>query len=129
LTDLHCEFNLTASYKDCSTSWEDFFILAPPLARTGADCIIGHDAALFSHARQDTRFTLSSIVIGDNVTIGATAVIMAGVTIGDGAVVSAGAVTKDTRIGSGGVWGGVPARLIRRSNDSRADFEESGSTL
>ena len=107
-----------------SNTYSAGVILDPPLTRIGADCIIGHDAVLFSHAIEGTRFSLSSIVIGDNVTIGATAVIMAGVTIGDGALVSAGAVvTKDTRIGSGEVWGGVPARLLRRSNDSRSGGE------
>ena len=52
--------------------------------------------------------------IGDNVTIGATAVVMSGVTIGDGAIVSAGAlVLKDTQIGPGEVWGGIPAKRLK----------------
>ena len=89
-------------------------ILDPPLTKAGANCIVGHDAVLFSHAIEGTRFSLAPIVMGDNVTIGATAVIMSGVTIGDDAIVSAGAVVaKDTRIGPGEIWGGVPARLIR----------------
>jgi hypothetical protein len=89
-------------------------LLDPPLTEFGANCIIGHDAVLFCHAIEGRRFALSRIRVGDNVTIGATAVIMSGVSIGDGAIVSAGAVVlKDTRIGPGEVWGGVPAKRLR----------------
>jgi acetyltransferase-like isoleucine patch superfamily enzyme len=89
-------------------------ILDPPLTELGANCIIGHDAVLFSHAIEGRHFALSRIKAGDNVTIGATAVIMSGVSIGDGAIVSAGSVVlKDTRIGPGEIWGGVPAKRIK----------------
>lgn len=88
-------------------------ILDPPLTELGADCIIGHDAVLFSHAIEGRHFALAPIRIGNRVTVGAKAVIMAGVHIGDGAIVSAGAVVrKDTRIGAGEIWGGVPARRL-----------------
>lgn len=90
-------------------------ILDPPLTYIGDNCIIGHDAVLFSHAIEGKRFALAAIQIGNNVTIGATAVIMSGVIIGDGAIVSAGSVVgKGTRIGAGEIWGGVPAKLIKR---------------
>jgi len=89
-------------------------ILDPPLTSFGSDCIVGHDAVLFSHAIEGRHFSLSRIRIGDNVTIGAMAVIMSGVTIGDGAIVSSGSVVlKDTQIGPGEIWGGVPAKRIR----------------
>ncbi len=89
-------------------------ILDPPLTEFGANCIIGHDAVLFCHAIEGRHFALSRIRVGDNVTIGATAVIMPGVSIGDGAIVSAGAVVlKDTLIGPGEVWGGVPAKRLQ----------------
>ena len=89
-------------------------ILDPPLIEFGANCIVGHDAVLFSHAIEGRHFALSRIRVGNNVTIGATAVIMSGVTIGDGAIVSAGAIVlKDTRIGPGEVWGGVPAKRLK----------------
>jgi hypothetical protein len=89
-------------------------ILDPPLTEFGANCIIGHDAVLFCHAIEGRHFALSRIRVGDNVTIGATAVIMPGVQIGDGAIVSAGAVVlKDTHIGPNEVWGGVPAKRLR----------------
>lgn len=89
-------------------------LLDPPLTELGANCIIGHDAVLFCHAIEGSHFALSRIRAGDNVTIGAAAVVMSGVTIGDGAIVSAGAlVLKDTRIGPGEVWGGVPAKRLK----------------
>lgn len=89
-------------------------ILDPPLTELGANCIIGHDAVLFSHAIEGRRFALSRIRAGDNVTIGATAVVMSGVQIGDGAIISAGSVVlKDTRIGPNEVWGGVPAKRLK----------------
>lgn len=89
-------------------------ILDPPLSEFGANCIIGHDAVLFCHAIEGRHFALSRIRVGDNVTIGTTAVIMPGVWIGNGAIVSAGAVVlKDTRIGPGEVWGGVPAKRLK----------------
>jgi acetyltransferase-like isoleucine patch superfamily enzyme len=89
-------------------------ILDPPLTRIGDNSIIGHDAVLFSHAIEGRNFSLNAIRIGNNVTIGATAVIMSDVEIGDGAIISAGAiVTKGTRIGACEVWGGVPARQLK----------------
>jgi acetyltransferase-like isoleucine patch superfamily enzyme len=91
-------------------------ILDPPLTSIGDNCIIGHDAVLFSHAIEGKKLSLAAIHIGNNVTIGATAVVMSGVTIGDGAIISAGAVvTKGSSIGEGEVWGGVPAKPLRRS--------------
>ncbi len=89
-------------------------ILDPPLTRIGNNTIIGHDAVLFSHAIEGRRLSLDAIRIGNDVTIGAKAIIMPGVAIGNGAIVSAGAVVmKGTCIGAGEVWGGVPAKLIR----------------
>lgn len=89
-------------------------LLDPALTEMGDNCIVGHDAVLFCHAIEGSHFSLSRIRTGDNVTIGATAVVMAGVRIGDGAIVSAGAVVpKDTQIGAGEVWGGIPARRLR----------------
>jgi len=96
-------------------------LLDPPLTRIGSNTIIGHDAAIFAHVIEGSRLELKAVVIGDTVTIGAKAVVMAGVHIGDNAIVSAGAVViKDTHIGAGEIWGGIPARKIKATSTVKA---------
>ena len=100
-----------------SNSYSAGTILDPPLTSIGSNSIIGHDAVLFSHAIEGHHFSLAAIRIGDNVTIGAKAVVMSDVTIGDGAIVSVGAVvTKGSRIGVGEVWGGIPAKRLKATS-------------
>lgn len=68
-----------------------------------------------SHDVDDPQFTadFKPIKVGHHCWLGTGAIILQGVSIGDGAVVAAGAVvTKD--IPSYEVWGGVPARYIRK---------------
>ncbi len=89
-------------------------ILDPALVEIGANCVVGHDAVLFCHVIEGRRLALAPIRIDDEVTIGASVVVMPGVEIGKGAIVSAGAVvSKGSRIPAGEVWGGVPARRLR----------------
>ena len=102
-----------------SNSYSAGVLLDPPLVQMGDNCIVGHDAVLFCHAIEGRHFALGKILLGNNVTIGATAVVMSDVVIGDGAIVSAGAVVrKGTRIGAGELWGGVPATLLRNARGS-----------
>jgi len=99
-------------------------LLDPPLTTIGRNSIVGHDAVVFAHIIEGNRFELSPVRIGDDVTIGAHAVVMPGVEIGDGAVVSVGAVvTKGSRIGPGEIWGGVPARRL----GLREDYPPAGT--
>lgn len=56
-------------------------------------------------------------VIGDGVWIGARAVVLQGVEIGDRAVIAAGAVVN-RNIPPDEIWGGVPAKFIKR-NEAR----------
>ena len=51
------------------------------------------------------------VKIGDDVWVGANAVILPGVTISDGAVIAAGAVVNSD-VPTNEIWGGVPARRI-----------------
>jgi acetyltransferase-like isoleucine patch superfamily enzyme len=65
-------------------------------------------------------WTEKDVIIGNDVWIGANAVILAGMTVGDGAIVAAGAVvTRD--VPPNAIVGGVPARIIghrKARNDS-----------
>ncbi|WP_324184883.1 acyltransferase [Endobacterium cereale] len=68
------------------------------------------------------------ITIGDDVWIGANAVILDGVTIGRGAVIAAGAVvTKD--IPELGIAAGVPAKVVRRRGESASTTKSRRSEV
>ena len=90
-------------------------ILDPPLTIIGSNTIIGEDALLYSHAIEGRHLSHAIINIGDNVTIGAKSIIMSGVKIGNGSIIAAGSVVlKKTEIGSNEIWGGVPAKFIKK---------------
>lgn len=66
------------------------------------------------------RTVLAPISIGDGAWIGSGATILPGVTIGPGCVIAAGAVvTKDCE--ANGLYGGIPARLMRDLSQGRAN--------
>ncbi|MFZ2633420.1 MAG: acyltransferase [Desulfosalsimonadaceae bacterium] len=87
----------------------------------GNNVLIGPNAVIVTGNHDYERADLTAIEqeyygkpihIGDNVWIGANAVVLGGVTIGDHAVVAAGAVVADD-VAPYTVAGGVPARKIR----------------
>jgi acetyltransferase-like isoleucine patch superfamily enzyme len=72
--------------------------------------------------------TAEGIVIGDDVWIGAGALVTDGVTIGEGAVVAAGAVVTGD-VPPHTVVGGVPAKVIRRIEPGALSPAESGTRV
>lgn len=84
---------------------------------------VGHDTNISSHVKlitgshdvDDYNFTADflPIHIGHHCWIGTGAMVLQGVKIGDGAVVAAGAVVNKD-VPSGEIWGGIPARFIRK---------------
>jgi len=83
--------------------------------RIAAHCVIvpaNHGTAADGGIIADQPLTKRGIRIGDDVWIGAGARILDGADIGDGCVVGAGAVVRG-RLEPGGIYAGVPARLVR----------------
>lgn len=85
----------------------------------GNDCLIAAGVRFIDHDHGILVGALirlqdgpeAEIKVGNDVWIGANAVVLKGVTIGDGAVVAAGAVVTKS-IPSMEVWGGVPAKKL-----------------
>ncbi|MET3574864.1 2,3,4,5-tetrahydropyridine-2,6-dicarboxylate N-acetyltransferase [Bhargavaea ullalensis] len=59
------------------------------------------------------------VTVGDNVLIGANAVLLEGVRVGDGAVIAAGSIVTDD-VPAGAVVAGTPARVIKQAADVRS---------
>lgn len=93
-------------------------IFDPHFVEIGDNTLIGQYALLMPHVIERNTLSHKRIRIGSNVTIGAHAVVMSGVIIEDNAIVATGAVVlKGTHILKGEVWGGVPSRKIKDTED------------
>ena len=88
----------------------------------GSGCLIGHNvviATLNHDLDPDTRQAMhpKPVVLGENVWVGAGAIIVPGVTVGDGAVIGAGSiVTRDVKART--IVAGNPARPIRNLTET-----------
>ena len=85
---------------------------------------ITHDGGvwIFRHTHPDID-VFGKIVVGNNVFIGAGAIIMPGVTIGDHSVIGAGAVVTHD-IPSGYVAVGVPAKPVKTIEEYWANIQD-----
>ncbi|ASM51594.1 maltose O-acetyltransferase [Pseudoalteromonas espejiana DSM 9414] len=119
----HCDYGNQITIGDRTFININCTVLDAPISEAsitiGNDCLIGPNVQLLavSHAVNPTQRLnkenfASPITIGNNVWIGAGAIILAGVTVGDNAVVGAGSVvTKNVEKNS--AVAGNPAREIR----------------
>ena len=99
----------------------------------GEDCTLLHGVTL-GEARFDE---LDCPHLGDRVTVGAGAQVLGGITVGDNALIGAGSVVVSS-VSAGAAVAGVPARVIRRSDESledtardlpRPDLDDTASDL
>jgi serine acetyltransferase len=71
----------------------------------GDNCMFGYDAILSGHVYEGNRLYLKTVKLGNNVTVGANAVILAGADIGDNVIVGANTVVpKDRVIPPNTIW-------------------------
>lgn len=92
--------------------------------------ILGHDGSIsmLNRAYDKKLDRVGAVIIGDNVFIGHGAIILPGVTIGNNVIVAAGCVvSKDILDGS--VVGGIPAKVIGRTDDLVEKLERETQEL
>ncbi len=106
-------------------------ISARILVRIGRRVKLGGNVRIYDHdyhaleaglrrGRQDGQQVRSRPVrIGDDVFVGANAIILKGATIGDRAVIGAGSVVSGT-VPADEIWTGNPARFLKRAPDTAA---------
>ena len=100
--------------------------IAGPLS-IGDDVMMGPGVMIFTQNHRNDDLTVpmrlqtapkEKVTIGNDVWIGANAIILPGVTVGNGVIIGAGAiVTKD--VPDYAVVGGNPARIIRFRNEKK----------
>lgn len=91
----------------------------PQLITIGPKVYITHGCTILTHyldtSKIKTSFTVGEVRLEENCFLGCRTVICAPVTIGRNSVVAAGSiVTKD--IPPNELWGGVPAKFIKKLN-------------
>jgi len=94
----------------------------PSLISLGKKVTLGGSVTIVGHYGQSGFLVLAPVTIGDRVTVGLKASIMGGAQIGDDAkIMPHSVVMPKTVIGSGEVWGGVPAVRIHVPSGTKTD--------
>lgn len=89
-------------------------IYDPHLVQVGHHVLGGAQSLIIPHMIEGDRLGHYPIRIGNNVTIGANAIILPGVTIEDEVLVGAASVVpKNSYLKKGDIWAGNPAKFIR----------------
>jgi acetyltransferase-like isoleucine patch superfamily enzyme len=71
----------------------------------GDNCFFGYDAILSGHVYEGRRLYLKTVKLGNNVTVGANAVILPGADVGDNVIIGSNSVVpKDKVIPSNTIW-------------------------
>ncbi|KIL31464.1 heptaprenylglyceryl phosphate O-acetyltransferase [Bacillus subtilis] len=99
-------------------------IMFPEKISVGTNTIIGYNTTILAHEYLIHEYRIGTVLIGDEVMIGANTTILPGVKIGDGAVVSAGTlVHKD--VPDGAFVGGNPMRIIYTKEEMQERLKKS----
>ena len=81
----------------------------------GDGVVVVGDATINGHIVESGEIVLAPVRIGDRALIGGGSIIQPGCTIGSGAVIASRAVVpKWTEVPEGEVWGGIPAKFIKK---------------
>jgi len=100
---------------------QDTLIRDPWFLEMGENVSTGSGVMIVGHINQGSKFLLGRITIGNNVLIGIHSIVFPEVRIGNNVVIAAGSVVRrGTVIADGETWGGVPAKLLRPSLESKA---------
>jgi acetyltransferase-like isoleucine patch superfamily enzyme len=95
------------------------FISDHNLLEFGDDVVIGGEVHLSGHTVEAGVVKTARVRLGRGVTIGLGSVIDIGVTIGDATQIGAlSFVPKHTKVDSGGIYAGIPARRIERTSSA-----------
>lgn len=88
----------------------------PSLITLGDNVTIGGSATLIAHYGMGGFLVIAPLIIGKGATVGLKATLMGGVEVGEGAKIMPNSVVLPrTKIPAGETWGGVPAKKIEIS--------------
>ncbi len=98
-------------------------VMFPEKISVGRNSVIGYNTTILAHEYLIKEYRLGSVVIGDEVMIGANSTLLPGIEIGDGAIVSAGTlVHKD--VPAGAFVGGNPMQIIYSAEERKNRIKE-----